>query len=147
MPGRDWIIRRNCSITPRQLVLVYSALSTTCLLVAIFFALRGAWYILGFAVLEIFALGVAFFLFARHATDRDRIVLTDDYLLVELVRREEVRQYRLDPRATRVEFLAVPGALIELQSNGVKVEVGQFLTEWKRREFARELKSALASGR
>ena len=147
MPGRDWIIRRNCSITPRQLVLVYSALSTTCLLVAIFFALRGAWYILGFAVLEIFALGGAFFLFARHATDREHIVLTDDYLLVELIRREEVRRHRLDRHATRVESPKVPGALIELQSNGVKVEVGQFLTEWKRREFARELKSALASGR
>lgn len=147
MPGRDWIIRRNCSITPRQLVLVYSALSTTCLLVAIFFALRGAWFILGFAVLEIFALGGAFLLFARHATDRERIVLTDDCLLVELVRREEVKQYRLDPHATRVESPAASGALIELQSNGVKVEVGQFLTEWKRRELARELKSALASGR
>lgn len=147
MPRRDWVIRRNCSITPRQLVLVYSALSTTCLLVASFFALRGAWYILGFAVLEIFAVGVAFFLFARHATDREHITLTDDCLLVELVQREEIRQYRLDPRTTRVEPPVVPGELIGLQSNGVKVEVGQFLTERNRREFVRELRNALASER
>jgi uncharacterized membrane protein len=129
------------------LVLVYSALSTTCLLVASFFALRGVWYILGFAVLEIFAVGVAFFLFARHATDREHITLTDDCLLVELIRREEVWRYRLDPRTTRVEPPPMSGGLIGLRSNGVKVEVGQFLTERNRREFARELRNALASER
>ena len=128
-------------------MLVYSALSMTCLLVASLFALHGAWYILGFAVLEIFAVGVAFFLFARHATDREHITLTDDCLLVELIWREEVRQYKLDPRITRVEPPVVPGGLIELQSNGVKVEVGQFLTERSRREFVRELRNALASER
>jgi uncharacterized membrane protein len=145
MVSREWILRRNCSITPRQLMMVYAALCTTSLLVAIVFALRGAWYILGFAILEMLAVGIAFFLYARHATDREHIALADDCLLVELIQVEHVRQFRLDPRRTRVEPPESARDLIGLEARGTRVEVGRFLTEWKRRELARELQSALAS--
>ncbi|RJF97624.1 DUF2244 domain-containing protein [Noviherbaspirillum saxi] len=145
MVSREWILRRNCSITPRQLMMVYAALCTTSLLIAIVFALRGAWYILGFAMLEMLAIGIAFFLYARHAIDREHIALSDGCLLIELIQVEQVRQFRLDPRYTRVEPPEFAGELVSLEARGIKVEVGRYLTEWKRRELARELRSALAS--
>jgi len=145
MATREWMLKRNCSMSPRQLGLVYLAVCATSLLVAIFFAASGAWFILGFALLELLAVGIAFLLYARHATDREHIALKEDCLLVEVIQVETVRQFRLDPRWTRVEPpVSGSSELVRLEANGTRVEIGRFLTEWKRREFARELKSALA---
>lgn len=145
MATHEWTLKRNCSMSPRQLALFYSVLCSTSLLVAALFAVHGAWYILGFASLEMLAMGLAFFVYARHASDREHIALLDGCLLVELIQVERVRQFRLDPRRTRVEPPAPGRELIGLEANGTKVEIGRFLTEWKRREFAWELRSALAS--
>ena len=147
MVTREWVLSRNCSLSPRQLALAYALLCGMSLMVATIFTLSGAWYILVFAILELSAVGLAFLLYARHATDREHIALADDCLLVELVQVEQVEQFRLNPRWTRVESPATRNDLIGLEANGIRVEVGRFLTEWKRREFARELKRALASAR
>ncbi|MES2537781.1 MAG: DUF2244 domain-containing protein [Pseudomonadota bacterium] len=143
MARREWVLKRNCSISPRQLAMAYAALCSISLAVALVFTLRGAWFILGFAFLEMAAVGLAFLQYGRHATDREHIALIDDYLLVELIQAEQSRQFRLDPRHTRVELPEVRGALIELKAGGMRVEVGRFLTEWKRREFAQELRQQL----
>lgn len=146
MARREWVLSRNCSISPRQLALAYAALCVMSLMVAMIFTVRGAWYVLVFSILELSAVGLAFFLYARHAVDREHIALIDDCLLVELIQVERVRQFRLDPRRTRVEPPVSRDDLIGLRANGMRVEVGRFLTERKRREFARELNRALALG-
>ena len=145
MAKREWILKRNCSISPRQLAKAFAVLCLISLMVATFFTVRGAWYVLGFAVIEMSAVGWAFFRFARHATDREHIALIDEYLLVELIQTEHTRQFRLDKRRIRVAPPLSRSGLISLEADGTRVEVGRFLTEWKRREFARELCSALAS--
>lgn len=145
MAIREWVLKRNCSLTPRQLVVAYSALCASALIVAAYFLMHGAWYVLGFAFLELLAVGSAFLWFARHATDRECIALTEDCLLVELVETEQVQQVRLDPRSTRVESPKIYGGLVRLEANGTCVEVGRFVAERRRREFAGELRRALAS--
>jgi uncharacterized membrane protein len=146
MAIREWVLKRNCSMTPRQLGLAYSALCLMSLTIATFFTLRGAWYVLGFAMLELSAVGGAFLLYARHVTDRERIAITENCLLIEVVQAEQVRQIRLDPRFTRVEPPASRSALVRLEANGTSVEVGRFLGEGRRRELAQDLKRALAYG-
>lgn len=143
----EWVFRRNCSFAPRQLALAYLALSMASLLVALLFALHGAWYVLIFAVLEIAAVGCAFAVFGRHVCDREYIALMSDCLLVEFVQMERVTRFRLDPRRTHVEPPAPGRELVALEANGITVEVGRFLTEWKRFELAQELRHALASER
>lgn len=143
MTKRDWVFKRNCSLTPRQLAKAYAALSLGSLSVAIYFTINGAWYIFGFSILELLAVGLAFLHYARHATDREHIALTDEYLLVELVQAEQALQYELDVRSARIALPASHRDLIGLEARGVKVEVGRFLTERKRREFAQELKNEL----
>ena len=143
MVRREWVLSRNCSISPRQLALAYAVLCAISLVVATVFAMRGAWYILAFAILELSVVGLAFFLYARHAVDRERIELVGDCLLVELIQVERVRQFRLDSRYTHVD-LPIHDGLIGLRANGMRVEIGRFLTERKRCEFARELNRVLA---
>jgi len=143
MVKREWDLRRNCAIAPRQLGFFYAILCATSFAVAIGFTLRGAWFVLLFAVVEMSAVAVAFLIYARHATDREHIAMLDDYLLVELIQAQQVRQFKLDLRCIRIAVLDAGRGLVGLEALGTRVEVGQFLTEWKRREFVQELRQEL----
>jgi uncharacterized membrane protein len=142
---REWISRRNCSITPRQMLMAYGALCSVSFAVAGFFTWHGAWYVLCFALLEMAAVGAAFLLWARHATDRERVALDRDCLLIEVVEAEQARQFRLDPRRTRIEAPAAYHRLIRVEQHGTRVEIGRFHTASRRQQFARELRSALVT--
>jgi uncharacterized membrane protein len=141
-------LQRNCSMTPRQVARAYALLCTLSLSVALAFLLQGFWMVLAFSLLELSCVGLALLLYARHALDRERIVLSNDCLLVECVRAEVRSQSRLDPLRTRVltADAALGGArrtLITLESRGVCIEVGRFVSEAQRRQVARELRFAL----
>jgi len=143
MATREWILKQNCSISPRQLGVAYGGLCFASLLVAGFFTFHGAWYVLVFAMLELAGVAIAFLYFGRHASDHEHIALTEACLLVELVQAERTKQFRMDPRRTRVALPALRHELIGLEANGDRVEVGRFLPEMRRREFARELRREL----
>jgi len=143
MIKREWDLRRNCAIAPRQLGFFYAILCATSFAVAIGFTLRGAWFVLLFAVLEMSAVAIAFLIYARHATDREHIAVLDDYLLVEVIQAQEIRQFKLDLRSIRIAVQETNKGLIGIEALGTRIEVGQFLTEWKRREFVLELRQEL----
>jgi uncharacterized membrane protein len=143
MATREWNLKQNCSISPRQLAQAYAGLCAASLMVATYFTLHGAWVVLVFAVLEMTAVAAAFLYFGRHATDREHIALCDANLIVELVRADQTQRFKLDPRRTRVDMPGFQRGLIGLEANGARVEVGRFLTHRKRHEFARELISEL----
>lgn len=139
MLSREWLFRRNCSITPRQLCLFYASLSSVSFAVAAYFTFHGAWFVLVFAFLEMSAVAAAFLVYARHATDRERIALNGECLLVELIQCDRATQFKLNPRLIRVRPPARYRDLIRLDGPDAGIEVGRYLTESKRREFAREL--------
>ncbi|QRX83776.1 DUF2244 domain-containing protein [Glaciimonas sp. PAMC28666] len=143
MMRREWDLKRNCAIAPRQLAGFYVSMCFTSFLVAAVWTVRGAWFVLVFATFEMLAVGFAFLAYARHATDREHITLQDDWLVVELIEAEEVRQYRLALRSIRILGKSSRRELICLEADGVRVEVGRFLTEWRRREFVQELRQVL----
>ena len=147
MATREWILKKNCSITPRQLWQAYMALCGASFLVASYFVIRGAWFVMAFAAIEMAAVAAAFLYFGRHATDRECISLGDSGLIVELVEAERSRQYRMDPCLTRVDMPEPSRQLIGLEANGDRVEVGRFLPERRRREFAQELNRELVDYR
>jgi uncharacterized membrane protein len=144
MADREWLLKRNCSISPRQLLLAYSGLCAASLAIAIMFTLRGAWYVLGFSVLELSIVGCALLYYARHATDSERIVLRDNSLLVELMQGGRIRSFTLARRDIRLMPLAAQRGLIRLESSGTGVEVGRYLTARKRHELLLELRHELS---
>ena len=107
------------------------------------FALRGAWWVLAFALVEIGATVLAVLHYARHACDRERISLTTDCLLVERFEAGEVRETRLAPCWTRIVAPDRRRSLIELESRGVTVAIGAYVSEQARRQVAQELRRAL----
>ena len=144
MDTREWHLKRNCSLSPRQLAAVYALIATTSLAVALMFLfLYGAWQILTFAFLELTGVAFAFLSYARHATDHEHIALMENCLLVERVLAGETEQTRLDPQWTRIIGPESGSHLVELEARGVHVRVGRFVTEAVRHRLAKELNQAL----
>ncbi|GAB3538026.1 hypothetical protein GCM10027343_02700 [Noviherbaspirillum agri] len=127
--------------------MAYAVLFILSFAVAAAFMALGAWHVFAFTILEMVAVALAFLHYARHATDHERIALMDDCLLVEQVLAGETRQVRLDPYWTRIALPRHARELIALEARGVKVEVGGFVTEARRRQFAQELRQELHSSR
>lgn len=142
----QWLQRRNCSITPRQLGLVYASLCAVSLLVGAFFFLQGAPLVLAFTGAELLAVGCALLLFARHAGDREVLTLVGRSLQVEQCIGTRVQRTDLAAEWISVEPAAGQGSLVELSARGQQVRVGRFLRPELRSAFARELRHALRRG-
>lgn len=145
MHKREWVLKRNCSLSPRQSLAALGGLCLAMLVFAMPFVLfYGAWLVLVFALIEAMALAAAFLHYARHARDHEHIVLANGSLLVECIEAEKkVRQIRLEPNWIRVIPPKRYGDLISLQYGRHAVEVGRFLTVEKRRRLAEELRQEL----
>ncbi len=143
--GRNiqWFLRRNCSVTPAQLMTVYLSLCLLSLGISGFFWAQGATLVMPFAFLEMFALGVAFLVYARHATDGERIVLQDGRLLVELECGGKLERSEFWGNWVRVEPGAYDKSLIELTGQGKTVRVGRYVRPELRPALAREIRLAL----
>ena len=146
MVQREWLLKRNCSVAPHQLVKIFTILCATSLTIALFFTLHGAWYSLFFSVLELSAVGFAFLIYARYATDREYLAIVENYLLVEVVLAGEKSCFKLDLHQVRIEPMRPGKHLVTLVSSGTRIDVGRYLTEWKRREFAQQLERAVFAG-
>lgn len=142
-PKHEWLLKRNCSMSPRQVAIAYGMLCLFTFAIASAFALHGMWVVLAYAVLETCGLAFALLHYARHATDQEHISLSDSCLLVERCQAGTCEQVRLDPYWTRIGLPTRRRTLIQLESRGVKVEVGSFVSEELRRKVADELRAQL----
>ena len=139
MDKREWLLKRNCCLTPKQLALAYSVLFLMSFTVAAICVAMGAWQIIFFTLLELTAVTVAFLVYARHATDCEHIALSADCLLIEQSDGGKVRQMRLDPLSARIGVPKQPRDLIQVEARGVRVEVGRHVTAARRIQVAKEM--------
>lgn len=139
----DWLIKRNCSVSPRQFVLFYVSLVVISLAIAAMWMWRGAWLVMPFTGIELLAVGVAFAIYARHAVDYERIRLFPHRLVIERMNAERLTQIEFNPRWVRVEPGATPRDPIRLVSRGQTVVIGQHLAQYQRAQFADALRVSL----
>jgi uncharacterized membrane protein len=137
---KDWLMKRNCAVSPRQFVWFYMSLASFSLFIAFMLVLCGAWLVLPFTGIELLAVGVAFAMYARHAVDYERVRLYPNRLVIEQVSAEDVTQFEFNPRWVRVEPGATPRDRIKLVSRGETIMIGQHLAHYRRVEFANELR-------
>lgn len=141
--GLRWVMRRNCSLAPRQVLAAYFAICLVSLSIASVFAWFGAVPVLYFAGLELLLLGMALMVYARHAADHETITLKNSTLAVEhhCGSRVERAEFRAD--WLRVEPAQGQGSLLELSVAGRRTLVGRYLRPEWRQMLARELRQAL----
>jgi len=142
-PDIEWVLKRNCSMTPGRLLAVYVSLCVLSLGIAVFFWIQGARMIMPFAWAELLALGAAMLVYARHAGDRERIALRGGRLTVEYTEGPQVRRVEFQPAWVRVEPEQGDRSLIELSSHGRRVAIGRFVRPELRADLAQELRMAL----
>lgn len=141
--GVTWTLRRNCSVTPRQLGSMYGVLGALSLAVAAFFWSRGAWMVVPFSVLELLAVAIAFLVYARHATDGEHINVGRGRLVVE---REEAGSLQRTEFAGHMVKIDAPDEaclLVVVRSGGRVLEVGRYIRPDLRPVLASELRRAL----
>lgn len=139
----QWLFKRNCSIKPSELAGVYAALCFVSFAVAAFFYFHGAAFVLGFASLELLAVGAALLIYARHAGDCETLTLIEGALQVEQCIGSRIERVEFHAEWLRVEPAAGQGSLVELSGHGRCIRIGRFLRPELRALLARELRQAL----
>jgi len=140
-----WFLKRNCSVTPTQLAWLYASICVVSLGIASFFWMQGAKLVLPFAWLELAAVGIAFLVYARHATDGEKISLQGPRLVVELENAGRLERAEFHREWVRIEPKIGDRSLIEVSGQGCSVEVGRYVRPELRSALARELRMALRS--
>lgn len=139
----QWLLKRNCSVTPAQLLWLYVSLCVVSLGIAGFFWVQGVTMVMPFALLELVVVGAAFRVYARHATDGERIVLQGNQLVVELENAGRLERAEFNREWVRVEPQNGDGSLIEVSGQGRSVRVGRHVRPELRPALAREIRHAL----
>lgn len=142
----DLTIKRNCSISPRNLLCVLALAACVSLGIAAGFALAGAWPILPFAGLEVLALATAFYLNGRHAADYERIALSGDKLLVQASDAGRIELHEFERRWLRIGERRFGRDLrLLLCSRGSELEIGRHLDTEGRASLGWRLRRSLSN--
>lgn len=122
-----WHIKRNISMTPAQLALIFVGLGLLTLLIGAAFFWYGASLILPFSVLEIAALLIAYFYNAIHANDYEKLTITADAVQIERKIGLKLHQVQWMRSMTRIDKTALKNELIELRQGHQMAYFGQFV--------------------
>lgn len=141
--GVHWRLKRNCSVTPRQLLAMFASLCAVSLGIAGFFWSVGAPLVLPFAVVEVVALGVALVIYARHATDAERISVCGERVLVEVETGGRCERVEFFRDWVRIDARLTKDSLIEVTGQGRRVAVGRYVRPDLRPVLANELRQVL----
>jgi uncharacterized membrane protein len=139
----QWLLRRNCSLAPVQLLAFYASLCLVSLAIAAICWRQGATLVMPFAGVELLAVGSALLAYARHAADRETILLQGAALTVERISGSRTERVVFAPDWVRVEPKSSDRSLIELSGQGRRVSIGRYVRPELRRPLADELRWAL----
>ncbi len=138
-----WVLRRNCSLSPRQVLGVYLSLCAVSLLIAIPLWWHGAGVVLVFAGVELVVIAVALLVYARHAADRESITFDGARLCIEHHCGRRVERAEFGAAALRIAPPRGLGALVEVSGDGRSACVGRYTRPELRPSLARALRRAL----
>ena len=140
VPTREWRLKRNCSLTPRQ------SLAATVFLMALVLAIgvaaafaSGVWLALPFSMLCTVAVGIAFIAYARHATDGEVLTFAPPFVIVEIHERGRRTMHRMNAARLSVSLGDSDGA-VYLCDGWQRIPVGRQLPAAARAEFVRQLR-------
>lgn len=142
--GNRWVFRRNCSLSPKQLLQWYASLCVITLVIAFCFLLAGFWIVLPFAGIELFLVGTAFVIYARHAADYEMIELQPNQLTLVMADGTKLTQLEWSPQWAKLSYNGKYKAPLLFRHKGQQVKIGKFIAEKDKSALHRELKAALA---
>lgn len=127
MTKKYWQMRRNCALTPKQLLRFYVALVCLSLFVALGFFLAGVWMIPIFTSLELTAVTIGFLIYCRHALDCETIEVDGKCLKVKKFIGYKESLYEFNTRWAKIEPPIEGSKVFHISQSGLRIELGQFL--------------------
>lgn len=146
-PSREWRIKRNCSLTPRQSLAATVFLMALVLAIGVAAALAfGGWLALPFSMLCILAIGIAFVAYCRHATDGEVLTFAPPFVIVEVHECGRRTMHRMNAARLAVSLGDSDGT-IYLCDGWQRIVVGRQLPAAARAEFVRQLRRFIVADR
>jgi uncharacterized membrane protein len=142
---KRWQMRRNCALTPKQLLQFYIALVCLSLIVATGFFLAGIWMIPIFTALELSAVTIGFFVYCRHALDCETIEIDGERLLVKKFIGYKEVLYEFNAQWAKIEQPLEEDKTFYISQSGLRVEIGQFIRHEQQLALIRSLQDHLKS--
>jgi uncharacterized membrane protein len=124
---KTWQMRRNCALTPKQLLQFYIVLVCLSLIVGIGFFLAGVWMIPVFTALELTAVTIGFLIYCRHALDCETIEIEGKRLLVKKFIGYREKVYEFNAQWAKIEPPLEGSKTFFITQSDVRVELGQFV--------------------
>lgn len=141
----QWILKRNCAMSPRQLGAWFGSLTILSLSLAIACAARGAWLVVPFTMIEVGALGVVFVWWGRHAGDCERIVVGSGLFRVETTSAGRCRCVEHRSTWARIKYDGARREPIRIVLRDDQIAIGQYVPDDRKAALAKELSGVLAS--
>jgi uncharacterized membrane protein len=129
MSMKRWQMRRNCALTPKQLLKFYIALVCLSLLVATGFLLAGIWVIPIFTALELSAVTIGFLIYCRHALDCETIEIDGNRLIVKKFISYKEAIYEFNTQWAKIEPPLIDSKVFFISQSNLRVEIGQFMRQ------------------
>ncbi|MEY3777295.1 MAG: hypothetical protein RIR83_1337 [Pseudomonadota bacterium] len=129
MSMRRWQMRRNCALTPKQLLQFYIALVCLSLTVATGFLLAGIWVIPIFTALELSAVTIGFLIYCRHALDCETIEIDGNRLIVKKFISYKEAIYEFNTQWVKIELPLEDSKVFLISQSNLRVEIGQFIRQ------------------
>ena len=126
---KTWQMRRNCALTPQQLLWFYIALVCLSLIVGIGFFLAGVWMIPVFTTLELTAVTIGFLIYCRHALDCETIEIEGKRLLVKKFIGYRETVYEFNAQWAKIEPPLEGSKTFFITQSDLRVELGQFIRQ------------------
>ena len=124
-----WQMRRNCALTPKQLLQFYIVLVCLSFVVAIGFLLAGVWVIPIFTIVEIGAVTIGFLIYCRHALDSETIEIDGKRLLFKKFIGYQEKVYEFNTQWAKIETPLEDAKTFFISQSNLRVEIGQFIRQ------------------
>jgi uncharacterized membrane protein len=141
------VARRHNSLNSVTCWIVFGSLASVSLVIAVVFAMLGAWLILPFAGLEIAALALVLRWLRAHADDFERLSVSGEVVTLEVCEKNRLRRFEFNRAWARLvvrDRSWSTSLYLALRSHGREFEIGRYLDDGGRQALARELHGRLA---
>lgn len=136
-------MRRNCALTPNQLLKFYLALVCLSVTVAVGFLLVGVKMILIFTAIELTAVTIGFLVYCRHALDFEEIEIQGTRLIVRKFIAYKETAVEFNTRWVRLSQPQEHAKVFFIEQTGQSVALGQFIRREQFRGLIAELRPYL----
>ena len=123
----QWALKKNCSLTPRQLAACLACVSLPGFLAGLAFFVLGAPMILLMLVLQGLTMAWCFVAYGRHAADREWLSMSREAIEVHIVHGADEVRSRFNRATASLAMLAGQHNLIDISESGRSVQVGSSL--------------------